>query len=60
MASGAATSWAWSPIDRWRCGTARGAGPARSTSPDPDYPEERLQFMVADAGVKVLLVHSST
>lgn len=25
---------------------------------DPDYPEERLQFMVADAGVKVLLVHS--
>ena len=25
---------------------------------DPDYPEERLQFMVADAAVKVLLVHS--
>jgi len=25
---------------------------------DPDYPEERLRFMVADAGVKVLLVHS--
>ncbi len=25
---------------------------------DPDYPEERLQFMVADAGVKVLLVHA--
>jgi len=25
---------------------------------DPDYPEERLQFMVADAGVKALLVHS--
>jgi amino acid adenylation domain-containing protein/non-ribosomal peptide synthase protein (TIGR01720 family) len=26
---------------------------------DPDYPEERLQFMVADAGVKVLLVQSA-
>ena len=25
---------------------------------DPDYPEERLQFMVADAAVKVLLVQS--
>jgi amino acid adenylation domain-containing protein/non-ribosomal peptide synthase protein (TIGR01720 family) len=25
---------------------------------DPEYPEERLRFMVADAGVKVLLVHS--
>lgn len=25
---------------------------------DPDYPEERLQFMVGDAGVKVLLVHA--
>ena len=25
---------------------------------DPDYPEERLQFMVLDAGVKLLLVHS--
>jgi amino acid adenylation domain-containing protein/non-ribosomal peptide synthase protein (TIGR01720 family) len=25
---------------------------------DADYPEDRLQFMVADAGVKVLLVHS--
>jgi len=26
---------------------------------DADYPEERLQFMVADASVKALLVHSS-
>ena len=25
---------------------------------DADYPEERLKFLVADAGVKVLLVHS--
>jgi len=25
---------------------------------DPDYPEERLQFMMADAGVKVLLVQA--
>ncbi len=25
---------------------------------DPDYPEERLKFMVADAAVKMLLVHS--